>query len=147
MSRPMVSLFDEISVEFENPAGDALGHDGIEGRFVCTPDEALLHWKLQDRAFRKSGATTIPLEYGDLESVTYEAPWWRAKRLILKVRKPEMLSAIPGAELGCLAMFVTKPSRENAAKIPEFVDFKLSEVYMAGSVRRLDATRGQEEMP
>ncbi|MDF1826480.1 MAG: hypothetical protein P1U68_17680 [Verrucomicrobiales bacterium] len=133
-----MSIFDELSVSFENPATDAMGYDVVEGQLLCRSDELVLQFKQKDRAFRKNPIQSVAFSYSEIEGVEFHGGWFKPKRLVLRTDSPEKLSGFPGAGVGSVELFVQPESVPGAKKVFGIVDFRKSENRLAASEARLN---------
>ena len=141
-------ITDELSIDFKNPAADALGYEGVQGKLRCQRDEVELQFDQDDRAFRKIPVEVRPIPYSQVESVEYIDRWFRPKLLIFKTKSPEYLDGFPGGEVGKITLNVCRQSRKNAARLASLLEFKQSEAFLEESNARLADARGildQEE--
>lgn len=129
-------VFDELSVSFENPAKDALGHQHVVGKLVCANDSLSLQFKERDRAFRKGEAKSVEFAYDEVERVEYVSKWFRPKLLILYTRSPEKLSIFPGADVGRVELQLEKSSYTHAKRVGSLVDLRQSEAMLLKSEER-----------
>lgn len=134
-------MIDELSIYFDNPATDPLGHEAVAGKILCTEKAVEIHFKQKDRAFKNFRSKTIYLSYADVETARYEAKFFGPKTLVLTIRKSGNLSEFPGADVSRLELHVCKDSRSNAKKVAEYIGFRQSEAYLEESDRRLNETR------
>ncbi len=134
---------DELSVYFENPATDAMGYDHVEGRLFCGREYVELQFKQKDRAFRKSDAVTIRLDYNEVGEIEYRSSWFKPKVLIFQSRIPEKLEEFPGADVGRVQLLVNKESRDEARKAAAFIEYRQSEAYLRESDKRMSESRDE----
>lgn len=132
-----MSIFDELSVSFENPATDAMGYDVVEGLLLCRSEELILQFKQRDRAFRKNPIQSTAFSYSEIEDVEYHSGWFKPKRLILRTSSPEKLSEFPGAGVGVVELLVKSESASRAKKVSGLVDFRKSEERLLESETRI----------
>lgn len=137
-------MYDELSVSFDNPATDPLGHNPVEGKLYCGRDAIELQFKTKDRAFRRGDPIVVPIDYAEVEKVEYLKPWFQPKRLIFQTRNPEKLAGFPGASVGRIELYVLPESRRDAAKVAELIRFRQSEAFLAESESRLQRLRSEE---
>lgn len=133
----LFTVFDVLSVSFENPAGDAMGYDAVEGQLICEADSVVLQFKQKDRAFRKNPILTARFDYLEIESVAFLSKWFQAKRLIFRTSAAAKLNEFPGANVGKVDLFVCKESITNAGKVAALIDFRQSEARLSASDSRL----------
>ena len=139
-------ITDELSIDFKNPAADALGYEGVQGKLRCQRDEVELQFDQDDRAFRKIPVVVRQIPYSEVESVEYIDRWFRPKLLIFKTRSPEYLDGFPGGEVGKVTLNVCRQSRKDAARLASLLEFKQSEAFLQESDARLaDARRAADE--
>ncbi len=134
-------ILDSISVQFENPATDALGHEHVEGKLYCGREKAELHFKEKDRAFKKSDPVTVEFEYKEIEKAAFHGGWFRPKILEVSTRVPEKLKNFPGANVGKVVLHVSKESIKDAKKVAAFIEYKHSEAFLMESDERLGTKR------
>ncbi len=134
-------ITDELSIDFNNPATDSLGYEGVQGKLRCQRDEVELQFNQNDRAFRKIPVVVRPIPYGQVESVEYIDRWFQPKLLILKTRSPVYLDGFPGGEVGKVTLHVCRQSHKDAARLASLLDYKQSEAYLDESNARLDQAR------
>lgn len=137
-------MFDELSVQFDNPADDPLGYNFVEGKLTCGRDLVELHFRQRDRAFRKGETRTVTFEYGEIEKVEYLSGWFRPKTLVLQTRFPRKLDGFPGASVGRVVLHVLAASRGDARKLAGLVELRQSEAFVAESEERLRRLRESE---
>lgn len=133
----LFTVFDELSVSFENPAGDAMGYDAVEGKLICEADAVVLQFKQKDRAFRKNPILTARFDYLEIESVEFLSKWFQAKRLIFRTSAAAKLDSFPGANVGKVDLFVCRESVAAAKKVAARIDFRQSEARLSASESRL----------
>jgi hypothetical protein len=133
----LLTVFDELSVSFENPAGDAMGYDAVEGKLLCRATEVLLQFKQKDRAFRKNPLQSTSFEYREVESVEYVSGWFQPKRLILRTVAAAKLEGFPGAGIGSVDLYITGDSVSAAKRVAGLIDYKKSEIRLADSESRI----------
>lgn len=134
-------ITDELSIDFKNPATDAMGYEGVQGKLRCQRDEVELQFDQDDRAFRKIPVVVRKIPYSEVESVEYIHPWFRPKLLIFKTKSPEYLDGFPGGEVGKVTLNICKQSRKDAAKLASLLEFKQSEAFLEESTARLADAR------
>jgi len=140
-----LTVYDELSVSFENPPTDPLGYNHVEGKLYCGRDAVELQFKTRDRAFRRSESTSVAFDYAEVERVEYVSKWFRPKVLVFQTRSPAKLDGFPGASVGRVELQVIASSLRDASKVAELIRFKQSEAFVAESESRLDRLRGREE--
>lgn len=133
-----MSIFDELSVSFENPATDAMGYDVVEGQLLCREDEVILQFKQKDRAFRKNEIETSSFTYNEIEVVEFHGGWFKPKRLVLRTSSPEKLASFPGAGVGSVELIIKPDAVSQAKKVSGLVDFRKSESRLAESEARIE---------
>jgi hypothetical protein len=138
-------ITDELSIDFKNPATDALGYEGVQGKLRCQRNEVELQFDQDDRAFRKIPVEVRQIPYSQVESVEYIDRWFRPKLLIFKTKSPEHLDGFPGGEVGKVTLNVCRHSRKDAARLASVLEFKQSEAFLEESNARLDEARGALE--
>jgi len=138
-------VYDELSVNFENPATDPMGYNHVEGKLYCGRDAVELQFKMRDRAFRKSESHVVAFDYAEVEKVVYESGWFRPKILTFQTRSPEKLDRFPGASVGKVELRVAQGSHRDAGRVAELIRYRQSEAFVAESESRLDRLRKQEE--
>jgi hypothetical protein len=136
-------VYDELSVSFENPATDPLGHDHVAGKLYCGRDAVELQFKVKDRAFRKNESTTVRFLYSEVEQVQLVVRWFRPRILIFQTRSPEKLDSFPGSKVGLVELQVIPASVGEARKVADLIRFKQSEAFVAESEERLNRLREQ----
>ncbi len=136
-------MYDELSISFENPATDPLGHNEVEGKLYCGRDAVELQFKAKDRSFRKGESIVVPFDYAEVEKVDYISRWFRPKRLVFQTRSPDKLAGFPGASVGRVELHVVASSRRDAAKVADLIRFKQSEAFVAESESRLGRLRSE----
>lgn len=134
-------LREELSIYFENPATDALGHEIVEGKLVCDRDGVTLRFKLKDRAFRKNESVTMQFSYTEVESLHYTSRFFGPKILTFRTRGTDKLNEFPGADVGKVILHVIKDSRSEAGKAADFVEYRQSEAWLAEQDERLSESR------
>ena len=134
---------DELSVYFENPAADAMGYDQVEGRLFCGRDKVELQFKQKDRAFRKNENRVLEFDYSEVGKVDFLSGWFRPKILVFQARVQEKLEGFPGADVGRVALHVTKESRDEARKAAAFIEYRQSEAYLRESHERMSGARDE----
>lgn len=132
---------DELSIYFENPATDALGHECVEGKIHCDRDGITLRFKLKDRAFRKNEPQILTFTYSEVESVIYTPKFFGPKILTLRTRTTDKLKSFPGAEVERVDLHVIRNSRDSAGKAADFVEYRQSEAYLREQDERLSEAR------
>ncbi len=130
-------MFDELSINFENPATDALGYEHVEGRLFCGRDYLELHFDEKDRAFVKIPPVSVRFTYDEVEKIEYLKKWFRPGKLIFRTRTPEKLSRFPGAKVGMVELQVTRGSTRDAVRVARLIDFRKTEAYLGVSEERL----------
>lgn len=138
---------EPVSLDFQIPARDALGHLHVKGRLQATASALLVHWKLRQRTFQRAGQElhTVSLEYGDIERVTLKRRLWLRRTLVLQVGDPRLLEAIPGAALGRLDLAIDSKSRAHAGRFERYLEFKRSEALLERRRARLNTLRDSGE--
>ncbi|MDF1656642.1 MAG: hypothetical protein P1U58_03460 [Verrucomicrobiales bacterium] len=137
-----LTIFDELSVSFENPAGDAMGYDIVEGKLICQATEVVIQFKQKDRAFRKNPIQSAKFGYREIESINYVSRWFQPKRLIFSIYEAAKLDSFPGAGIGSVDLYVAKESLSEAKRVANLIDYKKSEIRLAESeslLRRRDS--------
>jgi hypothetical protein len=134
-------LREEISIYFENPATDPLGHETVEGKLFCNRIGVSLRFKQKDRAFRKNDSIVIELEYTEVESMEYTARFFGPKFLTLRTRGTDKLKSFPGAEVEKVKLHVIRGSRDAAKKASNFVEYRQSEAFLKEQDDRLSDAR------
>jgi hypothetical protein len=134
-------ITDELSIDFNNPAADALGYEGVQGKLRCQRGEVELQFDQNDRAFRKIPVVVRQIPYRQVESVEYIDRWFRPKMLVFKTKSPQYLDGFPGGEVGKVSLNVCRQSRKDAARLASLLDYKQSEAYLEESNERLDEAR------
>ncbi|MEM7697376.1 MAG: hypothetical protein AAF236_03120 [Verrucomicrobiota bacterium] len=134
-------MFDELSISFENPATDPLGHNHVAGKLYCGRDQVELQYKMRDRAFKKNEPITISFDYGEVEGVELVSRWFKPKLLIFQTRSPDKLADFPGADVGRVELQVIRESVGDAKRVAALIDLKQSEAFVAESEDRLSARR------
>jgi hypothetical protein len=134
-------LREELSIYFENPATDPLGHECVEGKVHCDRDCVTLRFKLKDRAFRKNEPEVIHLDYTEVEGMSYSSRFFGPKILTLRTRGTDKLKVFPGAEVEKVELHVVKHSRDAAQKAADFVEYRQSEAYLKEQDDRLSEAR------
>ncbi len=137
-------MYDELSVQFDNPADDPLGYNYVEGKLTCGRDVVELHFRQRDRAFRKGETRSVIFEYSEIEKLEYQSPWFRPKILVFQTRAPRKLDGFPGASVGRVVLHVDAASRRDAAKLESLVKLRQSEAFVAESEERLRRLRDSE---
>ncbi|MDF1861355.1 MAG: hypothetical protein P1U87_14160 [Verrucomicrobiales bacterium] len=140
-----MTVFDELSVSFENPATDAMGYDAVQGKLYCGVDGIQLQFKEKDRAFRKNEPVTIEFDYGEVEKTEYISKWFRPKVLVFQTRSPDRLAAFPGAKVGRVELQVLPESKAEAKKVAGLIDFKQSEAFLEETEARIDRSKIENE--
>lgn len=136
-----VTVFDELSVSFANPATDAMGYEAVEGKLYCGVGSVQLQFKEKDRAFRKHDPTTVDFDYGEIESAEFISRWFRPKILRLQTRSPEKLNQFPGASVGRVDLQILPHSVRDAKRVEGLIQFRQSEAYLAETESRLERER------
>jgi len=139
-----VTFFEEISVPFCNPPGDALGYDAVEGKLFCGRDQLELHFKQRDRAFRKNPALVAKFDYGEVEKLELTTSWFRPAVLSLWVRQSDQLADFPGAGVGRVDLRLVRGSRSEATKALGLVEFRRTEAALEASEKRMERPRRDE---
>lgn len=130
-------MFEELSITFENPATDPMGHGEVSGRLTCLRDSLRLQFKQKDRAFRKHETRVVDFEYREIVKLEVESKWFRPARALLETRSMEKLEDFPGGEVGRIEMFLEKSSVDVARKMVGVIDFQRSEELLAESEDRM----------
>ena len=140
---------DQLAIYFEIPARDSMGYLHVNGKLRALEDEVLLHWKIKDRTFKKSGKEmqTIPIGYADIEHVEIVSRFLFNKDLVLKVHDPRLINELPGSEMGKVQLQITKKSKPDAAKFIKQVEFKMSEINLNRSLERLHRAQAAGDEP
>lgn len=135
--------FEELALYFENPATDAMGHDHVFGKIRALHDRVLFHWQLKERTFNAADAQlrTIEMTYRDVEDAALESRFFLRKDLVLRVRDPRVIAAVPGADLGKITLQLTRESKADAEKFVRRIAFRKSEYEADEIAERLDAMR------
>jgi hypothetical protein len=137
-------LRDEISIFFSNPATDPLGYDCVEGKLLCDHQGVTLRFKQKDRAFKKNDPVVLSFSYAEVEKLTWNSRLLGAKTLTLRTRGTDKLKVFPGGEVEQVVLFVEKNSRDDAARVPEFVEYFQSEAYLHEQEARMKEARGDQ---
>ncbi|MEM6917133.1 MAG: hypothetical protein AAF491_11260 [Verrucomicrobiota bacterium] len=135
----LLSVFDEISVSFENPALDAMGYNSVAGKLSCQKNELILQFKQKDRAFRKNPLFTVSFLYDEIELIEFHSRWFQPKRLVFQTSAAEKLKDFPGAGVGSVELFLERGSISQAKKIVGLVEFRKSEA----SLMRVESRLGE----
>ena len=138
-------ITDELSIDFKNPAADAMGYEGVQGKLRCQHDEVELQFDQDDRAFRKIPVVVRQIPYAQLESVEYIDRWFRPKLLVFKTKSPDYLDGFPGGEVGKVTLKVCRQSRKDAARLASLLEYKQSEAFLEESNARLAEARGDRD--
>ncbi len=136
-------MTEEVSIYFDNPATDPLGHEHVEGRLFFGEQGISLDFKVKDRAFRKGEAGSIAFGYEDIESIRFTRRFLGPRILTLGLRSAVILEPFPGAEVGKARLHVTSASGEEAKKVESLVEYRKSEAYLSASHHRLEESRRQ----
>lgn len=139
-----LSVFDELSISFENPAGDAMGYDAVEGKLLCQQERVLLQFKRKDRAFRKNPIQEAMFSYPEVEEIEFISKWFQPKRIIFRTTASEKLADFPGSNVGKVELFVCRDSVKQAKRIRTVIDYRKSEVRLTMTEERLNNTDGLE---
>jgi len=133
-------MFDELSINFENPATDALGYEHVEGRLFCGRDYLELHFDEKDRAFVKIPPVSVRFTYDEVERIEYLKKWFRPGKLIFRTHSPEKLAQFPGAKVGMVKLQVTRDSIRDASRVAGLIEFRQAEAYLGVAEERLRRT-------
>ncbi len=123
-------IVDDSALNFELPARDSLGREGVVGKLSGTQDDVRFTWRLKDRTFRKveGDMQTICIPYEKVESVTFKAILGFIKpRLILLITDPQLLAAVPSTDVGKATLMLERKSQAAARKFIKLVEFKQAE--------------------
>ncbi len=134
----LLTVFDELSVSFENPAGDAMGYDAVEGKLLCQASEVILQFKQKDRAFRKNPIQSLRFAYREIEAVEFVSRWFQPKRLTFRTVSADKLEGFPGSNIGSADLYLAKDSLTDAKRVSGLIDYKKSEIRLAESESRLE---------
>lgn len=140
-----VTVFDELSVSFENPATDAMGYEAVQGKLYCGLDRLELQFKEKDRAFRKNETISVAFGYGEIEAAEYTGGWFRPKILVLQTRSPEKLADFPGSQVGRVELQVLPASVKQARRVAGLIEFRQSEAFLEETEERLRRGRGSDQ--
>jgi hypothetical protein len=133
---------DPVSLWFFLPATDPLGRDEVHGKLRFLPEHVELHWRIKGNVFRNDGddgMARIDLPYGEIEHVELVKRWWKLRSIILRVGNPALVAAIPGVTMGKMELHIDDRSREEAAKLAGFIDFRRSIFLLDEQTKRLTA--------
>ncbi|MDF1811068.1 MAG: hypothetical protein P1V20_02610 [Verrucomicrobiales bacterium] len=134
---------DELSIYFENPATDPLGHESVEGKLVFDRQGATLRYKQKDRAFRKNDPVVVQLAWSEVEAVSYTSKFFGPKILVFRTRGTDKLSGFPGSDVGKVKLHVSKDSRHDAKKAENFVEYWQSEDWLEEQDKNLSEKRNR----
>lgn len=140
----MLSI-DPVNIQFHIPAPDPLGREEVLGKLCFLPEHLEINWRLKGNVFvGGAGAMkTLEVPYGAIEHVDLQRKWWRIRRIVLRISKPELVKEIPGDEVGKLTMEIDKRSRAEAKKLESIIDFQRSVFLLDEHEKRLAAMRDE----
>jgi hypothetical protein len=130
---------EPLSIQFFIPAKDPLGREEVRGKLRFLPERVDLHWRVKGNVFRgsESEMSTVPLPYGEIESVELVKRWWRLRRIVLRVSDPALVAAIPGVDMGKMELEIDERSRAEAVKLVPLIDFRRSIFLLDEQTKRL----------
>jgi hypothetical protein len=132
---------EPISISFDIPATDPMGHEHVEGKIRGDDDQVILHWKIRERTFTKGTHELheVLLDYPDIHEVEFKKSFWSRKcQLIFKVCDPEKLEGMPGIHVGRCVFEIEKSARSDAERLAKFLEYKVSEFRREQSMERLN---------
>jgi hypothetical protein len=139
---PVMIDTEPVSLWFFLPATDPLGREEVHGKLRFLPEHVELHWRLKGNVFRngaEEGMTRIDLPYGEIEHVDLVKRFWKLRRIILRIGDPSLVAAIPGVTMGKMELHIDDRSRQEAAKLSSFIDFRRSIFLLDEQTKRLTA--------
>ena len=129
---------DELSIDFENLATDALGYEHVLGKLRCLREGMELYFDEKDRAFRETPPVERCFPHFQVDSIEVRKRWFRKMDLILRTKDPALLEGFPGGEVGCVTLQVKRRSRKDAERMASLVAYYKSEADLAASQDRLN---------
>ncbi len=130
---------EPIHLYFSNPAKDPLGRKSVSGQMSFLADSSLLQWRINGNVF--VGDThelqEIEISYATIAEIQLEKHWLKATQLTIRLSQPDLISEIPGAEVGKLTLFIDKQSKKEVKKLAEHIDFKKSILILEKTEERI----------
>lgn len=132
-------IHEEASIEFHLPATDALGRLDVDGKVRFSEGTLYVHWKRRDRTFTRTQnkLATAEIGLGDVESCSVDKGWF-STTFKLHVKDPRLLDAMPGVEMGKLAVKLERSQRAAAEKLVSVLEYEMSQWKAEHSRRRLE---------
>lgn len=134
---------DPINLHFHIPASDHLGKEEVQGQLRFHADHIDLHWRLKGNVFTGGPGemTLIKIPYPAVAEVTMNRRWFRPAELILRLANPELVSKVPGIEVGRMTLTIDPQSKDAVKKVHNLIDYRRSLFLLDESNKRLDAMR------
>ena len=134
---------DPINLHFHIPATDHLGREEVQGQLHFQADHIDLHWRLKGNVFTGGAGemSHITIPYPSVAEVTMKQRWFRPIELIIRLDQPELVTDIPGVEVGRMTLLIDAQSKEAVKKVHNLIDYRRSLFQLDETNKRLDAMR------
>jgi hypothetical protein len=134
---------DPINLHFSIPATDHLGREEVQGQLRFHADHIDLHWRLKGNVFTggPGDMKLIEIPYPVVAEVTMKRRWFRPAELILRLENPELVSEIPGIEVGRMTLHIDPKSKEAVQKVHNLIDYRRSSFLLDETNERLESMR------
>lgn len=134
---------DPINLHFSIPATDHLGREEVQGQLRFHADHIDLHWRLKGNVFTggPGDMKLIEIPYPAVAEVTMKRRWFRPAELILRLENPELVSEIPGIEVGRMTLLIDPKSKEEVQKVHNLIDYRRSSFLLDETNERLESMR------
>lgn len=83
----------------------------------------------------------IKVPYPAVAEVSLKRRWLRPTELTLRLEDPELVSEIPGIEVGRMVLQIEAQSKEAIGKVTDLIDFRRSLFLLDETNKRLDSMR------
>ncbi len=135
----MIDDIEPIAIQFQIPATDPLGRQGVMGKIRFLAEHVELNWRLNDNVFRGDATElkTIILPYGEIEHAELHKRWFKYRSITLRVGNPSLINEIPAAEVGKMVLEIDERSQSQAQRLVNYIDFKRSIFILDEQTKRL----------
>ncbi|GHC59586.1 hypothetical protein [Roseibacillus persicicus] len=136
---------EPLNIHFTIPAKDHLGREEVQGQLRFHAEHIDLHWRMTGNVFTKgpSEMKLVAIPYPAVAEVSLKKRWLRPTELILRLENPELVSEIPGIEVGRMVLIIDAQSKKAIEKVNDLIDFQRSVFLLDETNKRLDAMRAE----
>ena len=133
-------MVEPINLHFRIPATDPLGREEVQGQLRFQNTNLELFWRLKGNVF-KGGVgdmNKIEIPYPAVQKVGIKKRFLRPALLTLKVENPELVSEIPGTEVGELVLEIDTKNKKEITKVNDLIDYQRSIFLFDEANQRLE---------